>query len=93
MGCDNCRCTLHGHFRLENSQMPPAKVKLKKSDTKGTSLNEQKLKLVVPRQRTRKKDIAAFVVMKPPSKNASAILYQASGITLHYADTCAIFFH
>ena len=48
---------LHGHFRLENCQFPPTKLKLKKTDTKNTIFEgTKKLKLVVPCQRTREKD-------------------------------------
>ncbi|HEX6890237.1 MAG TPA: hypothetical protein VF141_06080 [Chryseolinea sp.] len=48
---------LHGHFRRENCQFPPTKLKLKKSDTKNTLFDgTKKLKLVVPCQRTRDKD-------------------------------------
>ena len=48
---------LHGHFRLENCQFPPTKLKLKKSDTKNTLFEgTKKLKLVVPCQKTRDKD-------------------------------------
>jgi hypothetical protein len=48
---------LHGHFRLENCQLPPTKLKLKKTDTKNTIFEgTKKLKLVVPCQRTRDKD-------------------------------------
>lgn len=48
---------LHGHFRLENCQLPPTKLKLKKSDTEGTIFEgTKKLKLVVPCQRTAGKD-------------------------------------
>jgi hypothetical protein len=48
---------LHGHFRLENCQLPPTKFKLKKGDTKGTIFDgTKKLKMVVPCQRTADKD-------------------------------------
>ncbi|HMG88929.1 MAG TPA: hypothetical protein VK589_02680 [Chryseolinea sp.] len=48
---------LHGHFRAENCQFPPTKLKLKKSDTKNTLFEgTKKLKLVVPCQKTRDKD-------------------------------------
>ena len=48
---------LHGHFRRENCQLPPIKLKLKKSDTKNTLFEgTKKLKLVVPCQKTGDKD-------------------------------------
>ena len=52
---------LHGHFRRENCQLPPTKMKLKKADTENTVFEgTKKLKLVVPCQKAQTKD--AFIV-------------------------------
>ena len=48
---------LHGHFRLENCQLPPTKLKLKKSETANTVFEgTKKIKLVVPCQKSQDKD-------------------------------------
>ena len=55
---------LHGHFRLENCQFPPTKLKLKKSDTKNTLFEgTKKLKLVVPCQKTRDKLLTTNLIL------------------------------